>query len=185
MAELVTADDDFGKTNQDNLSPTKRAIKMNIMLKKKSIRLIGIIVLSTMMLAIILPEKAEQARRFLDMPEVTQTQGDGQRSRPVMHTFFEPSDGHPDGDELLKVWEYEWNRIGFDTKVLTMEDAKRHPLYKKMKKVVGPVFKETYNAFCFYRWLAMAEQKEGGTFAVVIISLHSVFLLPSDLMITQ
>ena len=50
----------------------------------------------------------------------------------------------------------EWEAIGFDTHILTMEDAKKHPLYDKMESVVKPVFRTDYNAMCFYRWLAMA-----------------------------
>ena len=78
--------------------------------------------------------------------------------RPVMHTFYtKVKDGE---DALLDVWATEWEKAGFDTKVLTLQDAKKHRYYKKMKKVIEPLFGEKYNALCFYRWLAMVQ--EGG-----------------------
>ena len=55
------------------------------------------------------------------------------------------------------IYIYQWRRAGFDTKVLTMEDAKKHSLYKEMKEVVDPLWGESYNGLCFYRWIAMAE----------------------------
>ena len=74
--------------------------------------------------------------------------------RPVMHTFFqEVKQGEL---HLLRVWEKEWRRVGFRTKVLTMEDAKNHSLYNEMKEVIDPLWKELYNGLCFYRWIAMA-----------------------------
>jgi len=74
--------------------------------------------------------------------------------RPMMYTFYEKvKQGE---DALIDAWSEEWQAIGFDTHVLTMEDAKKHHLYDKMESVVKPVFRTDYNAMCFYRWLAMA-----------------------------
>lgn len=79
--------------------------------------------------------------------------------RPVMHTFYEKvSEGE---DELLELWKSEWNRMGFDTKILTLADAKANPHFEDMEKLVKPIFGETYNGLCFYRWLAMVQDGGG------------------------
>lgn len=78
--------------------------------------------------------------------------------RPIMHTFYEKVSEGEDG--LLDIWSDEWKRVGFDTKVLTLADAKANPYFEEMEKIVKPIFGETYNGLCFYRWLAMVQ--EGG-----------------------
>jgi hypothetical protein len=76
--------------------------------------------------------------------------------RPIMHTFYQKV--NQGEDELISVWSDEWNRAGFDTKVVTLDDAKKHPYFSTMEQVVKPIFGgEDYNAFCLYRWLAMAQ----------------------------
>lgn len=86
--------------------------------------------------------------------------------RPVMHTFYEPitaQDGFDVIDSpMIKLWKEEWEREGFDTKVLTLADAKRHPYFKTMEKAVKEVFSnDVYNQYCFYRYLAMAANGGG------------------------
>jgi len=77
--------------------------------------------------------------------------------RPIMHTFYHSieSMGKPE-DAVLDLWREEWTNAGFDTKVLNLEDAKRHPDFAEIEKVMIPLHGNTgYNAICFYRWLAM------------------------------
>lgn len=79
--------------------------------------------------------------------------------RPVMHTFYEKvSVGE---DDLLEVWKEEWSRLGFEARVLTLEDAKRHPYFEEMEAMMTPLFGGGYDAMCFYRWLAMAASGGG------------------------
>jgi len=79
--------------------------------------------------------------------------------RPIMHTFYEKL---PEGeDDLLVAWKEEWTLVGFETRVLNFEDAKRHPYFKQMEEVVKPMFGEGYNAMCLYRWLAIAASGGG------------------------
>jgi len=78
--------------------------------------------------------------------------------RPIMHTFYEKIElvlGNGQ-DDLLEVWKDEWEKAGFEPKVLKLEDAKRHPYYEQMEMVVSSIFNEKYNQMCYYRWLAMA-----------------------------
>ena len=84
---------------------------------------------------------------------------DALASRPMMHTFYENSDVGE--DDLLEYWKEAWNEAGWDTVVLTMEDAKKHPYYDEMFSVIDPIWGMTYNGLCFYRWLAMAASGGG------------------------
>jgi len=80
--------------------------------------------------------------------------------RPVIHTFFHSRGAMEEG--VLKLWEKEWTHYGFVTKVLTIEDAKKHPDFDKVEKIMEPLHKKMgYDALCFYRWLAMAASGGG------------------------
>jgi len=94
---------------------------------------------------------------------LTSTTTNSDDDRLVIHTFFEDlsSTSSSQGNPLLDAWKEEWSRIGFETKILTMEDARQHPLYETMKDVIDRDV-DSYNKMCFYRWLAMASQAEGG-----------------------
>jgi len=77
--------------------------------------------------------------------------------RPIMHTFFHKVKRMTTEDETLKVWREEWGNAGFETVVLTLDDAKKHPDFEEIEKLMKPLFgSEGYNALCFYRWMAMA-----------------------------
>lgn len=79
--------------------------------------------------------------------------------RPIMHTFFEKTiNGEED---LVVAWREEWTKAGFNARVLKLEDAKSHPYFKKMERVVEPLFSKGYDAMCLYRWLAMAASGGG------------------------
>jgi len=80
-------------------------------------------------------------------------------TRPIMHTFREHES---DDDDLLDIWQDEWKRAGFDTKILTLKDAQKHPYFKNMEEVVTPLFgARSANAMGFYRWLAMGATDGG------------------------
>lgn len=93
--------------------------------------------------------------------------------RPVMYTFFHRIDPKKRGtgmddaadNVMMKAWKEEWNKGGYDTKVLDLNDAKKHPKFKEyeaeLKKVPmrgrgGKGVNRYYNELCFYRWLAMS-----------------------------
>jgi len=79
--------------------------------------------------------------------------------RPVMHTFYEKT--AVGEDDLLEAWKEEWTKVGFDAKVLTLEDAKRHKYYVKMEEALSQTLNGMYDQMCFYRWLAMATSGGG------------------------
>lgn len=92
----------------------------------------------------------------------------------TMHTFFDPVDPTKQRariDEtaalaLLEVWRESWEERGWKTRVLTLEDAKRHPNYDLMNQYLDSVPLEGkggtgyYNRLWYLRWLAM--QASGG-----------------------
>ncbi len=82
---------------------------------------------------------------------------------PVMHTFFEPVPGGCCGaseeghQRLLQAWESSWKESGWETRILTMDDAKKHKDFDKLAEMMNRFHVDEYNRRCFYRWLAMAE----------------------------
>ncbi len=79
-----------------------------------------------------------------------------ENQKPVIHTFFEPFRS-TENDPMIDTWKEEWEKSGWKTKVLTLDDAKKHPNFEAMEKVVTEVFPtDIYNQLCFYRYLAMA-----------------------------
>jgi hypothetical protein len=82
--------------------------------------------------------------------------------RPIMSTFFTPVEGGCCGMSeqghlnLVKAWEEAWQSWGWDTRVLTEEDAKKHPRFEEMQQKLSLSDVNEYNHRCFWRWLAMA-----------------------------
>jgi hypothetical protein len=91
------------------------------------------------------------------------------REKPIMHTFFEPNgacclmtlEGH---FKLLEAWEQAWQARGWDTKVLTKEDAVKYPEFEEVNKRLDELKVDDFNRRCFWRWMAMAmiENDHGG-----------------------
>jgi len=70
-----------------------------------------------------------------------------------MHDFFHSFERPNDKPEVevLALWKREWTNAGFDAKVLTMEDAKRHLDFEMVKNIMEPIHGENrYDALCFY-----------------------------------
>jgi hypothetical protein len=87
-------------------------------------------------------------------------------SKPVMSTFFTPVKGGCCGMSeqghlnLVKAWEEAWQSWGWDTKVLTEEDARRHPRFEEFEEKISQIDVDEYNHRCFWRWLAMANDDD-------------------------
>mmetsp|Transcript_15759 Transcript_15759/g.24507 ORF Transcript_15759/g.24507 Transcript_15759/m.24507 type:complete len:354 (+) Transcript_15759:151-1212(+) len=91
--------------------------------------------------------------------------------RPIMHTFFQPirtGGDTPAGmsqeahQALLKEWEAAWQQAGWDTKVLTVQDAKKHPEFEPLSRIIQTFDIGEYDKLCFIRWIAMAATNSGG-----------------------
>mmetsp|Transcript_41692 Transcript_41692/g.50762 ORF Transcript_41692/g.50762 Transcript_41692/m.50762 type:complete len:337 (+) Transcript_41692:38-1048(+) len=125
-----------------------------------------------------------------------QTGGDGDSSRPVMNTFFSlrsrtgeylptPKDMQIDP---LRQWEQAWQDAGWDTRILTLEDARNHPDFEYYTTILSAIhFREgSYNFMCFVRWLAMATSKQDGfmsdydTFPLGGMEVDFGYNLPND-----
>jgi len=97
-------------------------------------------------------------KNSLDTLTHTYASDDG---RPIMHTFFEKTDK---GEEnLVDAWKEEWSLAGFEARVLTLTDAKRHPSFTDMEYILkaNSEYIDSYNEMCMYRWLAMAASGGG------------------------
>lgn len=94
----------------------------------------------------------------------------------VVHTFYSRVDTQYDAenenhDALLANWESAWREMGWEPRVLTMEDAKRHPDYEDFNRALDRLPLDgasgsvgAYNRACYLRWLAMGTVG-GGWFA--------------------
>ena len=100
--------------------------------------------------------------------------GDNQNSavlggsiKPIVRTFYNPVPGRERPQKLLNLWAETWQAGGFDTQILSEEDARSHPGYKYFNDRVSrfpTVNPREYERACFIRHLAMANI--GGGLAV-------------------
>jgi len=90
-----------------------------------------------------------------------------EEQRPVMHTFFASlesmSAGMTDSGhrELLAEWHRAWRAAGWDTVVLTLDDAQQHPEYAAVSEILSHHSPNEYDSLCFFRWFAMAVRGGG------------------------
>lgn len=79
------------------------------------------------------------------------------KGRPKMHTFFTPVSSNPD-TSLLDAWKKAWSDAGWEPVVLSLEDARRHPDYRRFIEAfeAAEYRLKDYDRMCFLRWLAMA-----------------------------
>lgn len=168
--------------------------------KRSSVIAIITIVLVAIGLTCDLRNITDAARRSLR--SASNFVDDGDDDRPVMHTFFHgiikttaPTKRefrrHASDAKMLETWEESWQAAGFRTKILTLQDAEKHPVFQtyvsELEKVPllgsgGTGKNALYNALCFYRWLAMATVEGGGWMCDYdVLPLHiSGATLPSE-----
>jgi hypothetical protein len=82
--------------------------------------------------------------------------------RCVVYTYFEDQ-GMGDGP-AVDVWREVWSKAGWDPKVLTQNDAAKHPRYNEMvdRFMTYPTSNPAgYELACYLRYLAMAEAGGG------------------------
>jgi len=97
-----------------------------------------------------------------------------EQKRPKIYTFFEMKlrrDGVMDWDgkhdEMIDHWTNTWTRRGWDARILTLEDAKKHRDFQKYSDIImrltpdkSFIYGGSYNYMCLMRWLAVAAQGE-------------------------
>ena len=82
--------------------------------------------------------------------------------RPVMHTFYERTTADERGEinnsHLLMIdeWKKQWYAAGWEPRILSLEDARRHPDFDEIWTVVQRSGYSAYECMCYVRWLAMA-----------------------------
>lgn len=99
--------------------------------------------------------------------------------KPIIYTFFEIKE-LPNGEkherdiheEMINIWTQLWTDAGWEPRILTLEDARKHPdfnLYRngitvneEAVRTPYTVFENSYDYMCFMRWLAMAAHGKGG-----------------------
>lgn len=83
-------------------------------------------------------------------------------NRPIMTTFFEPVEGGCCGmsqqghDNLVKSWKRAWEGRGWETRIFTEADARKHPDFELLQNKLIEAKVSEYDRRCFWRWLAMA-----------------------------
>ena len=95
---------------------------------------------------------------------------------PVVYTFFDDLDNVYDqrrggkttsseDHEILDAWTYSWKSMGFNPKVLTLNDAKRHPDYERFSNLLDEKValgsNTAHDKVCYLRWLAVAASGGG------------------------
>ena len=91
--------------------------------------------------------------------------------KPLMHTFFEPVKGGCCGMteeghiNLVHAWETAWQSYGWETRVLNEADARSHPYFDLFQHLLIEADVNEYDRRCFWRWLAISNQPNGGWMA--------------------
>ncbi len=120
---------------------------------------------------------------------------DSDAPKPIMHTFYQwidPAHHHRGNTtnqgtgmstdqahlDLLATWTYAWEDAGFETKILNIEDVKRHEKYDKIRDFLDHEAFGEYDELCFLRWFAMATVGGGWMSDYDVVPLKS--LVPSE-----
>lgn len=102
------------------------------------------------------------------LPTYPSTRDETAPPKPIMSTFFEPV---PEGCcgmterghlNLVATWEKSWQSVGWTTRILKEEDARKHPRFEELDEKLEKAGVSQYDRRCFWRWLAMAMDEDGG-----------------------
>jgi hypothetical protein len=75
------------------------------------------------------------------------------------HRFTAMTD--EDNSALLLFWKQAWELAGWEPRVLTLQDAKQHPLYESFQRELENLHMDEFGKFSLLRWLAMAASGGG------------------------
>lgn len=107
-------------------------------------------------------------REFQSSQFVFDRSGDN-GEKPTMYTFYWPWNdkgccgmSREANDNLVAAWEKSWRDRGWNTRILSADDAMKHPDFKTMDEKLDFLKIDPYNKACYYRWMAMAMERNGG-----------------------
>jgi len=100
-------------------------------------------------------KEASHLRRNLSVLQ-NDSPSDSNTQRPKMYTFFTRFSQDIE-QELLDSWKKAWYEAGWEPVVLGLEDAKRHPNYRRFIDAFEQADYRVldFDRLCFLRWLAM------------------------------
>lgn len=77
---------------------------------------------------------------------------------PIMHTFLEldPKGFNKGHERMIESWKASWENRGWETRVLTLDDAKAHPEFEKFTAKLERLELNVYEKKCYWRWMAMS-----------------------------
>lgn len=118
------------------------------------------------------PEEEEGVRKNATVSELAQDETSSPRPPLIIYTFFQEVDNNFSSnsydEQMIASWKAVWKAKGWEPRILTVEDAKKHRLYNifnaELDKVplAGKSGKNArYNRLCYLRWLAMASAGGG------------------------
>lgn len=99
---------------------------------------------------------------------------------PIMNTFYEPvvggccgmsEEGHAN---LLRAWKDTWEQNGWQTRILTEADARKHPDFELLDEKLAAANVTPYNRRCFWRWLAMSTPEINGGWMVSALKIQII-----------
>lgn len=87
----------------------------------------------------------------------------GGTEKPIMYTYYnkkvekmEDSVDDAEHEDMMGMWVWSWEDAGWEIRVLTDDDARKHPEYDKYEAMLSKLDISSYNHFCFHRWMAMS-----------------------------
>jgi len=115
--------------------------------------------------------------------------------KPIMHTFYQRIDpehhhtgttfnqgtGMPSEEAhlaLVEAWRESWEAAGFETRVLDINDVKKHDRYDDIRAFLDNEQFGEYDELCFLRWYAMSSIGGGWMSDYDVVPLKS--LVPND-----
>jgi len=89
-------------------------------------------------------------------------------TKPIMHTYIDRSDQYVE-EGLLTLWIKSWRDAGWEVRLLTPEDAKKHANYAEYNKALRRSKVCCLPLQTYLRHLAMSTIEEGGFFSEIYV----------------